>query len=35
MKISENDGFAVFQKIKGSDVYWREAKMEMIASLDN
>ena len=34
IKINENDGFAVFQKLKGSDVYWKETRMEMIASLE-
>ena len=30
-----NDGFAVFDNIKGTPRYWSKAKMEMIAKLEN
>ena len=33
MKVTNNDSFSVFDKIKGTDVYWREAKYEMLASV--
>ena len=30
-----NDGFAVLDNVKGTPRYWRKAKMEMIAKLEN
>ena len=32
---SLNDGFAVLDNIKGTPRYWKKAKMEMLAKLDN
>ena len=30
-----NDGFAVLDNVKGTPRYWKKAKMEMLAKLDN
>ena len=30
-----SDGFAVLDNIKGTPKYWKKAKMEMLAKLDN
>ena len=34
VQISNHDAFSVFKKIKGTDAYWKEAKYEMIASVE-